>query len=404
MHAKIICVVSQLWYSPGFSTSQMSLQKIKHLTNLIQQWRSGLIVLRGPSGCGKLFALQKACQSLGLSWRLVDDDFASCLAKLDSLGVKQVLVTKNSNQINTVYSKHIVPFSILEENDVSYRFSACAFQTVVTFTAYSDSAIRAIILESNPDVPPDVLEDCVCLANGDARQALIQLELRGINPTLIQSANSKKRRRKATVVSLSDKSSSSAARDNAFSLFHTLGKILYNKEGLSTDCDALSSQPVIADAGHIPILCLHENLPDFSSDIDSLEKILSDFGFSDIYLRFSEDSNRFVFRSVTAHNTNNGGRSVSGFSALRKPRSSKACLTKELLSEIKWEIPNIRPDTVHLIDFMMKATGGQFPPLSVHTRQNIFNYMHLGSDFAIEKARHSLVVFPTELEDDPISD
>ena len=374
----------------------MSQQKVKQLVQLLDQWQSGAIILRGPSGCGKTTALTRACSSLNLTVREIQDQFDLALSKLDSLGVKQVAVTRDSATINSVgQTRYVIPVFILAESDLSYRRNQTPL-LVVSFNAYSDSAIRGIILGLNADIPDDILAETVAMACGDARQARIHLALRG----LLSSEGNKcvvKTKRKRIL-----SSERGGVRDNSFSLFHTLGKVLYNKRGIETDCIALASQPVVSDSGKVAISCLHENLPDFTSDISTMKSLAAEFSFLDAFLQFSEHANWFIFRAITVLNKTNSdaqtGRLAKGFNSFRRP-SSIAC-KDILLREIRSEIQCIKPHNMHLIDLMMRESGGVFPNLSVPTRNNVFNFINR-TDWALEKAD---CFFPTELQDDPIRD
>jgi hypothetical protein len=249
------------------------------------------------------------------------------------------------------------------------------------------------------------LDETVSVANGDARQALIHLELQGVSLSTEKCKITKPKRKRPPLASSSAPFSVpqlAGLRDNSFSLFHTLGKVLHNKEKGGTDCIALSSQPVIQDSGQMPILLLHENIPDFSPDVHTLKLICQDMGFWDMYLRFSEHANWFVFRAITLINQNNKeSRTVRGFSALRKPM--KSLPNNNLLSDIRCELPGMKPTYIHFIDYMMRESAGSFPMLSVPTRRNIYSFTHKKDDWAIE-SKQGCDVFPSELGDDPICD
>ena len=386
----------------------MSKQKVNQLVNVLEEWTSGIVVLRGPSGCGKFTALQAACSHLKIILRLNDQgDFLANLARLDSLAIKQVLCSREplQSELSTISVQFAIPVVIIEDADLTYRNFPC-MQQVVSFNAYSDSAIRGIIQGACiSEVPEAILDETVRVANGDARQALIHLEFQGVTLSTEICRITKMKRKRPPVASNSAPRSapqSGGLRDNSFSLFHTLGKILYNKEKEGTDCISLSSQPVIQDSGQVPILLLHENMPDFTPDVHTLKLICQDMGFWDMYLRFSEHANWFVFRAITIINQNNkADRTVKGFSALRKPM--KSLPNNHLLSEIRCELPGMKPTYMHFIDYMMKESAGSFPMLSVQSRRNIYCFTHKNDDWAIE-SKPGCEVFPSELCDDPICD
>jgi hypothetical protein len=291
---------------------------------------------------------------------------------------------------------HVLVVVILGESDLSFRRIDNVF--VIAFTGFSDTAIRKLVTAYTAE---DV-EAVVMVSGGDARQALVELELRGISTDTVRECIERAKRKR----NVDNKDPSSVGRDNAFSLFHTLGKVLYNKH--KEDCGLLANQPVVADSGDVVLLTLHENFPDFVGDVSTLERLMRIFIDADCWLRTSPDRNWFVFESVMAINqTSPDERSVRGFAAFRRPairdhtvklktRMSGVHFVRSIVG--RW----IDYKSVGILDSLMQATRGQCPQeLSFPIKRAIYNIMHGNAETQVGEGE---LISPQQLEDDPVED
>jgi len=384
--------------------------KLRQVKEAIENWLGGVIVLRGPSGSGKHTALMHVCDQVGIATveHCPEDghDFVSTAARLDSISNgKTVLVSRDSKMLPTVVKSgpnfpRVVAVFLMDEDDMSYRNQTGTF--VIAFNAFSDTAIRTLVACKAREGIQD-LEEIVSAAGGDARQALRELEVRGNvikSPGEVEEEKVRRKRKKTDESSRS----TTARKDNAYLLFHTIGKILYNKEGSQTDCEFLVRQPVIADSGDVALLTLHENVPDFVDEIETFVNIAKGFSLSDIYFASSETRDLFIFKSIVCYNfKQNHSVGRNSFRAFRKSGLGEVRNKKNVSMELLSCLKEYRADYRILshLDFILIKTNGVEPTdLSIAGKRAVFNLLHVdGVSFQEEP-----VIEPKELEDDPIED
>lgn len=379
--------------------------KIRQVREAIENWVSGVLVLRGPSGSGKTTALMHACDH-GSVVEAGDREVVQLALRLEHIATtmrsgRKIIVTRDNWQLEKISRNchlfpHVLVVVILGESDLSFRRIDNVF--VIAFTGFSDTAIRKLVTAYTAE---DV-EAVVMVSGGDARQALVELELRGISTDTVRECIERAKRKR----NVDNKDPSSVGRDNAFSLFHTLGKVLYNKH--KENCGLLANQPVVADSGDVVLLTLHENFPDFVGDVSTLERLMRIFIDADCWLRTSPDRNWFVFESVMAINqTSPDERSVRGFAAFRRPairdhtvklktRMSGVHFVRSIVG--RW----IDYKSVGILDSLMQATRGQCPQeLSFPIKRAIYNIMHGNAETQVGEGE---LISPQQLEDDPVED
>lgn len=392
--------------------------KLRQIREAIERWVSGVLVIRGPSGCGKMSALSHVCTTDLKVPKFVnagDEDIISLAVRLNGTRGHWpiIVVSRDAWQLERVTNTcslfpNVLTVFLLEENDLRYKLLSNLM--VISMAGFSDTAIRRLVGGLAP-IPSDLTDEIVSIASGDARQAILQLEMRNI-PLNDQSSRSDRvvgRKRKNVNQSIT---TGTISKDNAFSLFHTLGKILYNKQGdKRPDCDVLARQPLVLDSGDLSVLTLHENIPDFVADMCVLSKLMEAFVTSDCWLQ-DDDKNWFVFQAVTTLNTTqNEERPMRGFTPFRRA-AIKDCRQK--LEGRKSLLVSIRGDlgwwadtgSIEVLDVIMGATRGSFPEdIPLRTKRMIYEFCH-GEyvnflKFQQESEPH---IQPCELEEDPVED
>ena len=372
--------------------------KIRQVREAIENWVSGVLVLRGPSGSGKMTALMHACDP-GSLVEAGDRDVLQVALRLEA--GRNILVTRDNWQLEKISKNchlfpHVLVVVILGESDLSFRRIDNVL--VIAFSSFSDTAIRKLVTAYTAE---DV-EDIVMVSGGDARQALLELEVRGIPTDRVREGIERPKRKRK----VEKKDPNVVGRDNAFSLFHTLGKVLYNKH--KEDCDLLAKQPVVADSGDVVLLTLHENLPDFVGDVETLSNLVKVLVDADCWLRTSLDRNWFLFESMMARNsTCPEERSVRGFSAFRRPaiRDHTVKLKSRMdgMHFVRSEVGRwIDYKSVGILDTLMQVTRGLCPQeLSIPVKRTIYNIMHGDAESQVEKSE---LIIPQQLDDDPVED
>ena len=394
-------------------------QKVRQLREAVTNWISGIIILRGPNGCGKAFTLSHVCRELGLE--LYRDPGVGSLADLagrlnDNSCTVSAVLCQDTPQLLLIhpliaqFPKVLFVFSI-DENNFAYK--KIDSYLIINFNALSDLAITKLVTaRSPPDTDPVVVNDVVRTARGDARQALLQLEIRGMLVDEDETSKPKvKRKRKGETIG--EEGAAESGKDSEFSFFHIIGKVLYNKEGTVQKCDSLCMQPVITDSGEMAIYTLYENIPDFVGDIAALDRILGMVSFVDTASRFDRvgppDANLFnwlMFKSMTVLNQGNlEGRSAAGFSAFRRPVVRDLDFTrqarKDELTSARSEYRWLDWRALHMIDSVMRDTNGDRPQaLPVEMKMRIYNVLHdsKGGGLAIP------LIQPRELDEDPLEE
>lgn len=393
--------------------------KLNQLRHAISTWTRGVIVLRGPSGSGKRTALSHVCGELGhrLITSTPESGLVSFCSRLETLPhpatghISAVVYSDDPDQLAQTVDMlssfpHVLVVFSLSENDLRYKRMNGIF--VISFSELSDTAIRKLVASCVSEcTDADTIEEIVDIAAGDARQASVQIDMRNIRHTPSQSSHvkTKRKRRQKEPVCVN-----AAGRDNTFSLFHTLGKILYNKEGEWTDCEQLARQPVVADSGDVPLLILHENLPDFCGSLNSLVSISASLSHSDIYMRkgVRDDlQNWFVFKSFTILNEDRSERAVRGFAAFRRPRSKDSERAKQHsasdLTLVRSKVVWLDYRYLNLLDHMMSASGGSFPhDLPWTYKRRIYNLFRGIEENGVIDPNDA--IDPKELDDDPLED
>ena len=392
--------------------------KVRQIREAIEQWVSGVLVIRGPSGCGKMSALSHVCETeLRISQFIDagDQDIMSLAVPLNSSPDERpiVVVSRDAWQLERVTNAcrlfpNVLVVFLLEENDLSYK--RLMNLMVISMAGFSDTAIRRLVGGLAP-IPPDLVEEIVAIAGGDARQAVLQLEMRNIALHAEPSSVERVVRRKRKIAS-EPNTTETNSKDNAFSLFHTLGKILYNKEGENRpDCELLARQPVVMDSGEVSFLTLHENVPDFVADISVLLKLIESFVASDCWFKDNE-RNWFIFQSiVTLNSTRSEERSIRGFTPFRRP-ALRDCrqrleVRKALLRSIRGDVGRwTNTEYCEILDVVMGATRGAIPEnIPLRTKRMIYEFFH-GEDehFGASEQIEEQPIQPCELEDDPVEE
>jgi hypothetical protein len=393
--------------------------KLRQIREAIEQWVSGVLVIRGPSGCGKMSALSHVCTTDLEVPKFVnagDQDIISLAVRLNGTPEHRpiIVVSRDAWQLERVTNTcslfpNVLTVFLLEENDLSYK--RLSNLMVISMAGFSDTAIRKLVGGLAP-IPPDVADEIVSIAGGDARQALLQLAMRNIplNDQSICPDRVVRRKRKNVTQSTT---TGTTSKDNAFSLFHTLGKILYNKQGNKRpDCKVLARQPIVLDSGDVCVSTLHENIPDFVADMCVLSNLMEVFVAADCWLH-DNDKNWFVFQAIaTLNTTQNEERPMRGFTPFRRA-AIKDCRKK--LEARKSLLVSIRGDlgwwadtgSIEVLDVIMGATKGSFPAdMPLRTKRMIYEFCH-GEDenfLNFQQQSDEPHIQPCELEEDPVED
>ena len=387
--------------------------KLRQVKDAIENWISGVIVLRGPSGSGKHTSLFHVCSELGMSAvsHCPEEgyDFVSVALRLNSCASgKTLLMSRDSKILRVVVDNcgsfpNVLPAFVMDEDDLSYRNQSGIL--VISVNAFSDTAIRKLVGSMVDENFADV-EAVVAASGGDARQAIRELQIRGAyseNHSVVPLVPRRKRKKieDITVHGV-------CGKDNSFSLFHTIGKILYNKKGAATDCDKLVAQPVVSGSGDVAILTIHENIPDFVYDIERLVRISQNFSFADTGFKTfatTESRDLFVFKSIACLNTREEVIDApNSFRAFRKSPLNECRNRQKVSMQHLSFLKEVRGDfrVLHLLDVLLRATNGIEPTnLRPVGKRAVFNLLHSADNTELVGEP---IVEPKELEDDPIED
>ena len=390
-------------------------QKLRQLRQVIETWISGLVILRGPCGSGKCVALRTVCAELNMNvYDATESDFLSLATRLNATS-NRVLFSKGSTDLKEAfdhmkYFPNVICVFSLPESDFSFK--RMSSYIVINFNAFSDTAIRRLISTSCIEgTSSAIVEDIVSASQGDARQALLQLELRGLLSAEPLLETKLKRKRKPT--GEEKQSSSTNGKDSEYSFFHIIGKILYNKPGTVALSDSLANQPMITDSGDMALLTLHENIPDFVTDISDLREIAETFSVVDCLWHPSCSEGletRMIFKAITVFNQSHGditNRIAQGFNTFRRPQHKDAPHRRErnhqLLNLIREEVPWMSPESAIYVDAIMAATNGRLPSdIAWNTKRRIYSFLRQQQEES-ETAGQSPFQ-PKELPEDPIED
>ena len=354
-------------------------QKLKQLRSVLEAKQSVIIILKGPCGSGKATALAHVCSELGLELHTYAEgdwaEFANRRIRANTVlfGKGYLAISSFLKSIQSIdWSKcGLIVFSINEGSVSDFREVKKIPQpiTEIPFHAFSESAL-ANLLHASAGISDTRLAEIARASNGDARQALNQLD----GKTILNEG--KKRKRK---VLKEQQLNEVKTKDTEFSFFHILGKVLYNKNGSGT----LHALPAITDSGFYAIETLHENILDFVNDVDDkLVKIMHAFAFADT-MHNAFDPNWFVIKTICHLNV--CPRKPGGFAPLRKKRDTIRC-----------DRPLIRPEYIGFMDNVLRQTGGVFQGLSDSMRTDIFQFLN--------KGEKTIECDTRELVDDPIED
>lgn len=390
-------------------------QKLRQLRQVIETWISGLVILRGPCGSGKSFALRTVCAELNMNvYDAPESDYLSLAAKLNA-ATKRVLLSRGSTDLKEAFSHikyfpNVICVFSLPENDFSFKRISCYI--VINFNAFSDTAIRRLISSSFIEgTPSEIVEDIVSASQGDARQALLQLELRGLLSAEPLVETKLKRKRKPQGVA--KQSTITNSKDSEYSFFHIIGKILYNKPETVALSDSLANQPMIEDSGDMALLTLHENIPDFVTDITALRDIAEAFSVVDCLWHPSCSEGlqtRMIFKAITVLNQSNGdttNRIAQGFNTFRRPQHKDAPQRRsrnhQLLSFIREEVPWMNPELAIYVDAIMAATNGRLPSdIAWNTKRRIYSFLRQEHEESETTGESPFQL--QELPEDPIED
>ena len=319
--------------------------KVRDVRNALERMGNcGEIILRGPSGCGKFSALQHACSELDIQISIyqgvdgyIEGFLGSCLRQFTTSGKRLVAFCPGVDCLE-YYCKHFDTLSKLQICKVFSVQDGCmasyiAMQRLtsailIPFNALSDIALGKNIMEN---VHPDnlsVVRNMITGSGGDIRQATNQLRSAGLIDLSRKHIHEKPPR--ASKRSLHAEGCSDTAnrqcnpKDTMYSFFHILGKILYNKEGTIARVDDLIRDPIIENAGIVPIGWIHENVIDFASDIEELLPIMRNIIYVDSFGNVGEGdlaclSVGVVFKSVCLRPMGDIPKPRRGFAPLRKP-------------------------------------------------------------------------------------
>ena len=159
--------------------------KLRQVRDAVGSWVGGVLVLRGPSGSGKMSALRHVCGNAVIEHVPEGSNLGmvalACRLESGIANSRVVLVTRDSTQLEAVTRSlkmfpNVLVVFILDEPDLSYRNVQGIL--VISFNTFSDTAIRKMVTSAAaPTLSLDQIEHVVSRAGGDARQALIELSL-----------------------------------------------------------------------------------------------------------------------------------------------------------------------------------------------------------------------------------
>jgi hypothetical protein len=371
-------------------------QKQKQVSSAIQSGRG--ILLLGPSGSGKKFCVRQICDQLGIRMQEVDS-----LEMVARRIIGPVVLFAYESALEE-YVQMGSPFwenrngKIIPVISVSGEYIAVSrippSMTVIRFHAFSDIAIDHLVRSSVPiSTSEDVIRGIVRRAEGDARKALNEIDVLGIGGACIP----RKRKRK----NFNDESATiEPTSTQSLSFFHILGKLLYNKRGVSPL--QLSAEPIVDDS---PVIAsIHENAPDFFTDISEYMQFMHTASFADTYMRRKFDSDRhtanyLVFAAVTSSRSTET--IPGGFKEFRKCSSVNSASRRgnngSILLNIRTECNWISDSRImHFVDFILRESRGSIPEnWSDGVKTLVYNFARGGGSTC-------LTTRPCELPEDPI--
>ena len=358
----------------------------------------GEIILRGPCGSGKTTALQEACRDLG--YRLMTytgvngdiSDFMSSCSRLTARGTQKIIVycpgadsleyyCQNSDKLSLL--PFVKVFTVQEGSMACYRATQrLPRATFVSFNSFSETALSKALLGSIDPSRVETARDILRSCGGDLRQAINQLHAAGIETDNKENTLSNVRKRKGPDA---NPKPSSDTKDSMYSLYHILGKILYNKEGTIATVEKLVEDPIIVTAGFSPIDWIQENTVDFVSDMTSLKPIFETISTVDCWrYRTDELANiavGVVFKTTCMRPSETGITGKRGFKPFRKPSGrsyvNRALETKAMIEKLEDE-----------------QLSGRISPRLLHLLLKVYDTTR----------KRKEVIFQSHLESDPIED
>ena len=397
-------------------------RKYAELVDFIRSPRTSLLILQGPTGCGKHFSLAFALKEQLLKFielTFHDSSIASVISRCAFLPRTTVGLFKDLPALEDCHllaswlrQPGIKPRLVIiaqdgrEEDQIINALSSVS--TLITFRPLTDLAIKRLIL-SVTGLSTPAMEDLALASHGDARYALNALRLMNIP---IHAASSK-RKGKETISSKKTVSTEYAGKDEELTFFHAVARTLYAKVE-TFDPAKISELPCVSDAPDQFVAFLLENAVDFKFDINSVAKYSSFLAHTD-RPQFKESLRLDIAIYGWASLGSNIG-SNRGFRELRKPRYFQVFKTRNKNSLIIRKYVSIltRQPFIDCRKFwychlMLCLTGGNFfgstPTGILAALHAIASYQEVPSDFAdvacVEVSENETC---QELADDPIEE